>query len=98
MKSTKVAMAKIFVTGSALALVTSCGLFNFGKKDDPAADISADIEQLRQTKPLDLTGNLKSFSSCDEVLSHLKDDMILELTTDIVNQMIRFNAHFDSKP
>jgi uncharacterized secreted protein with C-terminal beta-propeller domain len=91
MKSFKVATAKIFVTGSAFALVTSCGLFNISKKDDPAADISADIEQLRQTKPLDLTGNLKSFSSCDEVLSHLKDDMIQQLTGDIVNQMIWIN-------
>lgn len=96
MKSTKTATVKILLTGTALVLTTGCGLFNFSKnknKDDPAVDISVDIDQLRQSKPLGLTGNLQSFASCDEVLVRLKEDLVQQLSSEIVSQMIWVNEY-----
>ncbi len=96
MKSLEIVSAKILLTSTALMLTTSCGIFNFSKnknKDDPAVDITADIDQLRQTKPLGLTGNLQSFASCDEVLIRLKEDLVQQLSSEIVSQMIWVNEY-----
>ena len=96
MKSFKSVTSKILLTSSALMLTTSCGLFNFSKnksKSDDKVDLSGDIEQLRQDKPLGLTGNLQSFANCDEVLVRLKDDLSQQLTADMVNQMIWVNEY-----
>jgi hypothetical protein len=96
MKSIKSVTSKIILTSSAIMLTTSCSLFSFSKnknKLDEKVDLSADIEQLRQTKPLGLTGNLQSFASCDEVLVRLKDDLAQQLSADLVSQMIWVNEY-----
>jgi hypothetical protein len=96
MKSFKTTKTKILFASSAFLLTTSCGVFNFSKnksKSEEKVDISTDIEQLRQTKPLGLTGNLQSFASCDEVLVRLKENLAQQLSSDLVGQMIWVNDY-----
>jgi hypothetical protein len=96
METIKSVTLKILLTSSVLVLTTSCSLFSFSKnknKSNEKVDLSADIEQLHQTKPLGLTGNLQSFASCDEVLVRLKDDLAQQLSAELVSQMIWVNEY-----